>query len=170
MSGSVLLHRQRSPEDLQQLLAWYKIRDTLFGANCVKKDIKKALELASVCEHPNAVWLTKLFAERDVSSCEEARQVFLCCENDPRALCFVAFFGGTFDVRRAADLGDAFAQAEMVWGTENDESFLWAKKSAAQGERDGFFWLGDCYRDGSGCDRDVERAKENFWLPLSLGM
>jgi hypothetical protein len=41
MSGSVLLHRQRSPEDLQQLRAWYKIRDTLLGQNDVKQDIKK---------------------------------------------------------------------------------------------------------------------------------
>jgi hypothetical protein len=167
MSGSVLLHRQRSPEDLQQLLAWYKIRDTLFGANCVKKDIKKALELASVCEHPNAVWLTKLFAERDVSSCEEARQVFLCCENDPRALCFVAFFGGTFDVRRAADLGDAFAQAWISVRTM-EERFSWAEKSAAQGERDGFYCLGYFYRGGTGCEIDVERAKENFLVAAEL--
>jgi hypothetical protein len=48
MSGSVLLHHQLSLEDLQQLLAWYKIRDMLFGANRVKKDIKKALELPAV--------------------------------------------------------------------------------------------------------------------------
>ncbi len=33
MGGSVLLHRQRSPQDLQQLLAWYKIRDALLGEN-----------------------------------------------------------------------------------------------------------------------------------------
>jgi hypothetical protein len=88
MSGSVLLHRQRSPEDLQQHIPWYKIRDTLLGHNCFEQDIKKALKLASVCEHPNAIWLTKLFRGRDVASCEEASQVFLGCENDPRALCF----------------------------------------------------------------------------------
>jgi hypothetical protein len=87
MSGSVLLHRQRSPEDLRQLHAWYKIRDTLFGHNDVKPATKEARELAAVCEHPNAVWLTKLFAKCDLASCEEARQVFLCCcENDPRAV------------------------------------------------------------------------------------
>jgi hypothetical protein len=45
------------------------------------RDIKKALELSSVCNHPSAVWLTKLFVGRDVDSCEEARQVFLGCEN-----------------------------------------------------------------------------------------
>jgi hypothetical protein len=48
MSGSVLLHRQRSPEDLQQVLAWNKIRDMLLRQNSTTRNIKKALELASV--------------------------------------------------------------------------------------------------------------------------
>jgi hypothetical protein len=88
MSGSVLLHHQRSPKDFQQLLTWYKIRDMLMGQNHVEQDIKKALELASVCEHSNAVWLTKMFVGCDVAYCAEARRVFLGCENDPRTLCF----------------------------------------------------------------------------------
>jgi hypothetical protein len=97
MSGSVLLHRQRSREDLQQLRAWYKIRDTLFGQNDVRQNVKKALELASVCDHPNAVWFANLFRGRDVSSREEARRVFLGCENDPRVLCFAALVEGRID-------------------------------------------------------------------------
>jgi hypothetical protein len=169
MSGSVLLHRQRSPEDLQQLLAWYKIRDTLFGHNWIEQDVRKALELASVCEHPNAVWLAKLFAGCDVTSDEEARQVFLGCENDSRAHCFAGFLGRPFDViRRAADLGDAFAQAGMARQSERDERFRWAEKSAAQGERDGFYELGYCYQYGWGW-KDLERAKENFLAAAELG-
>jgi hypothetical protein len=35
--------------------------------NYVKQDIKKALELAAVCDHAHAVWLTKLFAGRNVA-------------------------------------------------------------------------------------------------------
>jgi hypothetical protein len=116
--AAVLLHRQRFPEDLQQLLAWYKVRDTLLGENSAKQDIKKALELASVCEYPNAVRLTKLFAGRDVACREEARRVFLGCENDPRTLCFTGVLGGTVDeICRAAGLGDAFALAGMAWET-----------------------------------------------------
>ncbi len=138
MSGSVLLHRQRSPQDLQQLLAWYKIRDTLLGQNLVKQNIKKALDLVSVCEHPNAVWMTKLFDGRDVASRDDARQVFLGCENDPRALCFAGLLERDEDeIRRAAELGDSFAQAWMAEETEYEERFCWAEKSAAQGERDG---------------------------------
>jgi hypothetical protein len=127
MSGSVLLHRQRCPEDLQQLLAWYKVRDLLLGQNRFELHVRKALELASVCELPNAVWLTKLFG-----GCrEEVREVFLGCENDPRALCLAGMFGGTIDeVFRAADLGDAFAQARVASRTVGEESFGWAEKSA----------------------------------------
>jgi hypothetical protein len=170
MSGSVSLHRQLSPEALQQLLAWYKIRDTLLGENKTKQDIKKALELASVCEHPNAVWLTKLFGGRDISSHDEARQVFLGCENDPRALCFAGLLVGTFEeIGRAAGLDDAFAQAGMAWRTGDEECLRWAEKSAAQGERDGFYWLGICYRDGIACEEGVERAKEYFLVAAELG-
>jgi hypothetical protein len=50
------------------------------GQTRFEQDIKKALELASVCEHPNAVWLTKMVGGRDVASREETRQVFLGCE------------------------------------------------------------------------------------------
>jgi hypothetical protein len=169
MSGSVLLHRQRSPEDVQQLLAWYKIRDTLFGANYVKQDIKKALELASVGKHPNAVWLTKLFGGRDIDSREGARQVFQGCKNDSRALCFAGFLGNFDESRRAAVLGDAFAQAWMAEETHGEECFRWAEKSAAHGERGGFYQVGYCYRNGIGCKKDLERAKENYLVAAELG-
>jgi hypothetical protein len=62
---------------------------TLFWGKTVSNRTSRAFELASVCDHPNAVWLTKLFAGRDVTSRAEARQVFLGCENDPRALCLL---------------------------------------------------------------------------------
>jgi hypothetical protein len=169
--AAVLLHRQRSPENLQQLLCWCKIRDTLLGQNCVEQDVKKALELASVCQHPNAVWLTKLLAGCDVSSRQEAREVCLGCENDPRAVCFAGLLGGRMgnEIGRAADLGDAFAQAWMTWqSVGDDEAFRWLEKSAAQGERHGFCYLGHCYRDGIGCEQDVERAKENFLVAAEL--
>jgi hypothetical protein len=170
MSGSILLHRPRSPEDLQQVLAWYKIRDTLFGENGVARNIKKALELASVCEHPNAIWLIKLLGGRDVASRDEATQILLGCENDPRALSFAGVLLKDFEeIRQAAELGDAFAQAWMAWRTGGGAQFRWAEKSAAQGERDGFCQLGHCYLGGKGCEQDVERAKENYLTAGELG-
>jgi hypothetical protein len=172
MSGSFMKHRQLSVEKLQQLLTWYKIRDMLFGHNHVKQDIKKALELAASCEYPDAVWLTKLFAGRDVNTIEQAGQVFLGFgfENDPSALCFAAVLGGTDEeVRRCADDGHATAQSMMAWRTHGYVRFLWAHKSAAQDERNGYFWLACCYRDGSGCEKDVHLAKENYMIAGQLG-
>jgi hypothetical protein len=146
-----------------------RIRDILFGKNCVKQDIKKAFELASVCGHPSAVWLTKLFAERDVSTKEQAREVFLGCENDLRARSFAGVFGGRDDARQAADLGDAFAQAHMAGAWGQGESFQWAEKSAAQGERDGFFLIGIYYLSGIGCEKSSQSAGENFFFAYQLG-
>jgi hypothetical protein len=94
---------------------------------------------------------------------EEAREVFLGCENDPRALCLAGLLERDEDeIRQAADLGDAFAQARISVETHGEESFWWAEKSAAQGERNGFCRLAHCYHRGIGCVKDAERAKENF--------
>jgi TPR repeat protein len=43
------------------------------------------------------------------------------------------------------------------------------RKSTAQGERDGFYWLGRCYEDGSGCEQDAERGKANILIAAELG-
>jgi hypothetical protein len=116
------------------------------------------------------LWLTNLFPGRDVTSHEEAREVFLGCENDARGRCFARVLGGVDDeISRAAELGDALAQAEMAGETEDEERFRWAEKSAAQYERDGFYWLGGCYQHGIGCEKDAERAKENYFVAAELG-
>jgi TPR repeat protein len=97
--------------------------------------------------------------------------VFLGCENvDPRALCFAGLLGENEDeIRRAADLGDAFAQAEMALRSAGQERFRWAEKSAAQEERDSFCYLGHCYHVGIGCEKNSERAKKNFLVAAELG-
>ncbi len=164
-------HRQLSPEDFQQLLAWYKIRDTLFGENEVKQDVKKALELAANCEYPDAVWLTKLFAGRDTCTWNDARQVFRSIEGDPKAHGFAALLVWDFsEILRVAELGDAYAQARLAGQTRvGKERFRWSENSAALGERDGFSWLGYCYENGYGCEKDVARMKELRLIACELG-
>jgi hypothetical protein len=172
MSSASFCRHQRLPEGIQQLLAWYKIRDTLMGYNHVVQDMKKALELAAACKHPDAVWLTKLFAGCSVKSKEEARRVFLGCEDEPKALSFAALLDVWVReeaILQAADLGDAFAQVRMAWRTYGEKRFEWAKKSATQGERDGFYLLGRCYDEAEGCKRNVGRAKKNFLIAAELG-
>jgi hypothetical protein len=160
------LHRERSPEQIEQLIVWYEIRDLILYA----EDWKVVVDRAACCDHPDAVWLTKLFAGRDVRTRAEARKVFLACENDARAICFSSsLFWNARDVRRAADLGYAYAQSSVAAATSFEVRFQWAERSAAQGERDAFFWLGICFRDGEGCVRDIEKAKESFLVAAELG-
>jgi TPR repeat protein len=73
------------------------------------------------------------------------------------------------EVSRAADLGDAFAQAWMAGETGGEMRFHWAEKAGAQRERDGFYKLGYCYRYEVACEKDSERAKENFLAAAELG-
>jgi hypothetical protein len=49
------------------------------------------------------------------------------------------------------------------------KGFLCSEKSVAQGERDGFYKLGHCYRDGLECEKDLGRAKENYLVAAELG-
>jgi TPR repeat protein len=53
--------------------------------------------------------------------------------------------------------------------TLGEEKFKIAQMAAAQGERDGHNALGWCFRDGMGCEKDLDKAKENFLLASELG-
>ena len=54
-------------------------------------------------------------------------------------------------------------------GTQGKERFKFAQLAAAQGERDGLFWLSWCFRHGEGCEMDLDKAKENFLRASELG-
>jgi hypothetical protein len=72
-------------------------------------------------------------------------------------------------LRRSAELGFAFAQAWMAEKTDGEEKFKFALLAAAQGERNGYYWLGCCFRFGEGCEEDTQKAKEDFLLASDLG-
>jgi hypothetical protein len=158
---------------LATLLEWYKIRDTCFGHNWVDRNIPLAIELASVCQHPDARWLTEACAGQDVTTKEDAKRVFSAVgQNDARALCFtwmLVGFGDLTNLRCSSELGFAFAQAWMAGRTRGEEKFKFAQLAAAQGERDGLYVLGCCFRDGEGCEKDLDKAKENFLCAIELG-
>jgi hypothetical protein len=161
---------------LATLLEWHKIRDTFFGHNYVSQNIPLALELAASCQHPDARWLTEACAGKDLTTKEDAKRIFSALgQNDARALCFM-WHCGTFDerrdlasLRRSAELGFAFARALFAAHSIGQEKFRFAHLAAAQGERDGFFRLGFCFRDGEGCEEDLDKAKENFLRASELG-
>jgi hypothetical protein len=177
---SIFFHKMASSSShtnnsipLATLLEWYKIRDTFFGLNCVSQNIPLAIEMASSCQHPDARWLTEVCAGKDVNTEEDAERNFSALgQKDARALCGLWMVGDRREstpLRRSADLGFAFAQALMAGQTEGDEIFKFAQLAAAQGERDGLLWLGWCFRRGEGCEKDLDKAKENFLLSSELG-
>jgi hypothetical protein len=173
MRGFASVHDQRSPEEVQQVLAWYKIRDLLVGHNFEAQNVKKALELAALSHHVEAVWLTRLFNGHAAESVEQARQVFLGCKSDEKAVFFASFFDDEQDdeefmslLSREAHKGYAFAQGMMAGNSSGEEGFEWAKKSAVQGERDGFFWLGHYSVVGG---NGTERAKQCTLIAAELG-
>jgi hypothetical protein len=157
---------------LSTLLEWYKIRDIFFGHNYVSQSISLALEMTASCEHPDARWLFETCAGKDVTTKEDAERVFSALQNDARALCFTWLISDQEDsvpLHRSAELGFAFAQASLALQTDGRDKFKFAELAAAQGERDGFYVLGFCFRDGEGCEKDLDKAKENFLLASELG-
>lgn len=93
--------------DLASQHQWYKVRDFLFFGSA-KHDVKRALELAAACQHPEARSLTETFAGKNVSTAKDALAVFLEKDNDAQSLCFAAALSVPVDesrLRRSADLG-----------------------------------------------------------------
>jgi hypothetical protein len=124
--GFTIAPVMKTGNDLELLLSWYEIRDVLLGVN--KRAIfKQALKIAESCQYPDAVWLTKLFTGRDVSTLEDAKNVFLESD-DFRAPCFAAVILDQAEfqpeekelLRRSADMGYGFAQSWMA-GIKNSE-------------------------------------------------
>ncbi len=69
-------------------------------------------------------------------------------------------------------MGYAFACSMFcveVWGENNEEAFRLARHVVLHRERDGFFWLGHFFRDGFGCEKDLNSAKENYLIAAELG-
>ncbi len=162
---------------LVEFFKWLDIRDTLLGENFKEQDIKAALALARDCKHPDAEWLTSILEGKDVSTKEDAREVFRSFENDARALCFAWCLTDDCEedlslLRRASEMGNAFAISNLrriVWSENKKEAFRLAQLAAAQYERDGFYSLGFCFRDGRGCRKDFNLAEEAFLLAAELG-
>jgi hypothetical protein len=71
-------------------------------------------------------------------------------------------------VQRSAQLGYAPAQVEMISWTKGCESFLWAEKAAAQGDRNGLYEMACCLLDGTGCEKNEDRALMLFREAASL--
>ena len=67
------------PRNIEEDLQWYEIRDLFVGRSLaimnIEQDLKRELELATRCQHPEARWLVEVFAGRVVTTVEEALAV-----------------------------------------------------------------------------------------------
>ncbi len=128
--------------------------------------------LARDCKHPDAEWLTSVFEGKDVTTNEDARKIFLLHQNDARALCFAWWLmaGGYYDnvmLCRAAEMGDALANAMLIPQTEEfDTKLRLAQLAAVKRDRDGFYWLGHCLHAWK---ENVILAKEQYLIAAQLG-
>ena len=162
---------------LVELFKWLDVRDTLLGQNGRKHDITTALALARDCKHPDAVWLTSIFEGKEVSTKEDARKVLLSHQDDARALCFAWCLSDDYEedislLRRASEMRNAYACSELcvhVWEENKEEGFRLAQIAAAQHERGSFYSLGHFFRDGLGCKKDLDFAKQNLLIAAELG-
>jgi hypothetical protein len=70
---------------------------------------------------------------------------------------------------RSAELGYAFAQAVIASVVGGAEKLRWAGKAVAQGERNGFYWLGVWLLNGIECEKNDAKAKQSFLMAAEQG-
>ncbi len=70
----------------------------------------------------------------------------------------------------AFDLAVSQAMPIKFSGKDDDLAFAWLKKAAEQNHAEAIYWLGVCYRDGIGTDRNNELAFECFRIAAEQGI
>ncbi len=156
------------------LIKWWDTLDVLAG-RMSPPNVKKGLQMARDCRHPDAQWLCSRFPEGSTLTDEEVVTVMLAQGDDPRALFLMwnhhleQCHGGSTMLRRAAELGYAPAQADLVLMAEDKDAFAWAERAAVQGDRWGLYQLADLLEDGRGCERDRSKAVALFGEAADLG-
>ena len=129
---------------------------------------------ARSCRHPDSVWLTSMC--KDVSTRQEAFELFCSIENDARALCFAWCLSDSRNdhslLRRSAEMGFGFACVLMCdtrLCKDDDEFFAFAQVAAAQHAFAGHYTLAECFRFGKGCEKDLLAAKKNYTVAAEFG-
>lgn len=90
--------RIQKQKDRQNWISWLRARDALFGWNYAKRDIEKALELAGLSEHEEAVWIRSILSPERVWDVQLARNRMLEISEQPgpkkdRAFVYAYLFG-----------------------------------------------------------------------------
>jgi hypothetical protein len=113
----------------------YDVRDLLFGDNMMKQNVVLALEMAKHVDHPEAIWLTRLFSGHVVRKAEDVARV-LCSlvdeeSTDATALCFAWMItrkrGDLSWLERSASLGNCLAHSMLAFLSSGERCFRHAQ-------------------------------------------
>lgn len=148
-------------------IAWYNVRDVLFGMNMQTANVGIALNMLRASEWrtvADAVWLAGQSGVTGVNWQEWCRQTV--ADGDGRRACFAALMGGGNDeakLLQAALWGYPLAQAEIAWhGNKKlaaSDVLDWATKAAAGEEREGYYRLGYLLSGYTGQEYPVKAKK-----------
>jgi hypothetical protein len=168
-SGVVGMDRW-SEVDRAETIKWWDALDGLVGQTV---GLKKGLQLARECRHPDAAWVAALFPPGIKVTPERFVEVLQQQGDDPRAMYIVAARSrcgrsGPL-MRRAAEMGYAPAQAVMASAVAVPETPVWAQRAASQHDREGVCMMANCLLYGWGCDADKAGAAELFRAAAELG-
>ena len=150
----------QASEEIMHMREWLDIRSCL--ERCFDEEsLCKILKRAATCEHPDAVFLTKVIGNAS-NTCEVTEMLINDADKteDPRSLCFSAvFFDPRLDkvrfkrLKQAADAGYAYAQikvAEELFKNpaEHASALALATQSAHQGDSAAYEFFAEAYRFG----------------------
>lgn len=122
-------------------MEWFDIRDMLFGLNYKKQDICKALELAKVCKHPDALYVLDIF--KDLKDCTEDGIIFILrIRKENMSNLYLNLISYSYTVAFGNFVYFEHPLAMTYYGRQvHDKKMI--EKAAALGERDAFFFLKD---------------------------
>ena len=179
MEEKISLAEDGDPDYMEEVAQAY-----LNGADGVEQDFGKSAywwEKLAETGDPSAQFNTGLFyakgcgVERDFKIAADWMRK--AAENgDDDATNLVKSYEEAQENLSRAEAGDAAAQAEIAklytklggsleqFSTDRDyeEAFLWAKRSADQGNPEGLYCLALCYEHGRGTEIDYERATQAY--------
>ena len=167
---------------ISDLLEWLKIRDLFFADNNRVQvvdgwSMEHALKLASTCKHPEAKWLSDMFKLKNkVANVQEAREVFLSHQNDPKAEFYSWFIFQKQQMRFQRDMVSKVAVSVPLaaatfanYVRSAEDTFHFAAIACAGKERSGYYVMGMCYLRGTGCGVDLARARTLLRIAAELG-
>ncbi len=156
-------------EEKRERVKWFVARSVFFDEPSSFAD---GLALAQRCNHADARFFASLFAHGAPDSKEEAASVFLSQGSEPRCLCWAAVVGASPPVellKRAAEGGDAWGQAQFGMGQEGEERKGWLQQAVNRGDRDGMSWLASVLWEGLESETDRDQAKALWLQAAELG-